>query len=85
MKRLNIFATDEEKKELGELLKTAQTTPAMALSSTQALAGNDFASLAWKRVNERCHKIALSHGLPEISGFYGCDLETGEFVSEAQP
>jgi hypothetical protein len=26
------------------------------------------------------HKLALSHGLPEIQGYYGCDLRTGEFV-----
>jgi len=26
------------------------------------------------------HKLALSHGLPEIPGYYGCDLQTGEFV-----
>lgn len=27
------------------------------------------------------HKLALAHGLPEIEGYYGCDLETGEFLS----
>ncbi len=80
MERLNIFATDEEKKELAELLKTAQATPAIALSSAQALVGEDFASQAWKRVNKRCHAIALLHGLPEIPGFYGCDISTGEFI-----
>jgi hypothetical protein len=30
---------------------------------------------------EKCHRMALSHGLPEIKGYYGCDLRTGEFVS----
>jgi len=29
---------------------------------------------------EAAHKLALSHGLPEIPGYYGCDLRTGEFV-----
>lgn len=28
-----------------------------------------------------CHEIALKHGLPEIPGYYGCDLRTGEFVT----
>lgn len=82
MKRLKIFATDEEKKELAELMKTAATTPAIALSSAQALTGQDFASQAWERLFKRCHAIALSHGLPEIPGYYGCDTSTGEFVQE---
>ncbi len=29
---------------------------------------------------ETAHRLALSHGLPEIPGYYGCDLRTGEFV-----
>ena len=29
---------------------------------------------------EVAHRLALSHGLPEIQGYYGCDLQTGEFV-----
>ena len=28
----------------------------------------------------RCHELALAHGLPEISGYYGIDLRDGEFV-----
>lgn len=28
------------------------------------------------------HRMALSHGLPEIRGFYGCDLRDGEFIRE---
>lgn len=27
------------------------------------------------------HRLALEHGLPEVEGYYGCDLSTGEFVS----
>ena len=27
------------------------------------------------------HRLALNHGLPEIEGYYGCDLQTGEFVT----
>ncbi len=34
---------------------------------------------AWHNVKKQCHEIALSHGLPEITGFYGLS-ETGEFV-----
>lgn len=28
-----------------------------------------------------CHQCALEQGLPEIKGYYGCDLSTGEFVT----
>jgi len=29
-----------------------------------------------------CNEIAFSHGLPEISGYYECDLLTGEFIKD---
>jgi hypothetical protein len=29
---------------------------------------------------QAAHRLALGHGLPEITGYYGCDLRTGEFV-----
>ena len=29
---------------------------------------------------KEAHRFALAHGLPEITGYYGCDLRTGEFV-----
>lgn len=28
-----------------------------------------------------CHIMALAHGLPEVQGYYGIDLETGEFLT----
>lgn len=34
---------------------------------------------------ERTHERARAHGLPEIQGFYGCDLATGEFVKAKGP
>lgn len=79
MKKTNIFASEEELEELQQLSRAAARTPVIALSSADALSGNDFASQAWRRAQERCHKVALSHGLPEISGFYGLTRE-GEFV-----
>ena len=27
------------------------------------------------------HEYAIEQGLPEIKGYYGCDVRTGEFVS----
>jgi len=79
MKQTNVFATDDEVKKLKELLHRAQTTPVIAFSSAHAMSGGASGD-AWQRVKERCHGAALAHGLPEIPGFYGCDLETGEFV-----
>jgi hypothetical protein len=29
-----------------------------------------------------CHFLAREHGLPEIPGYYGIDLESREFLSE---
>ena len=29
-----------------------------------------------------CHRFALLHKLPEVKGFYGCNLRTGEFSIE---
>ena len=29
---------------------------------------------------QRCHSYALSHGLPEFAGYYGCDFANGEFI-----
>jgi hypothetical protein len=82
MKRLGIFITKAENKELRKLLKIAQETPVIAFSSAHALNEGGLSGQAWTRVKERTHAIALSKGLPEIRGFYGCDLESGEIVSE---
>jgi len=71
----NVFATKEEI----ELMK--QPVPYMVFGSTK-----DDSVPGGYRPNVgdsplvRCHKIALRHGLPEIDGYYGCDLTTGEFV-----
>lgn len=66
MKRTNVFATEEELKSL----KSRVNQPAIVL---QAGSPPSAAELA--------HRLALEHGLPEITGYYGCDLETGEFLS----
>ena len=81
MKRTNVFATDEEKKQIKELVSTAQSTPMIALSSDAAISGRDFSSLAWKSAHEKIHATAMSHGLPDTQGWYGIDLANGEFLS----
>lgn len=67
MKRLKIFATNEEI----ESIKTELSVSGMFLSGGTPM-GNP---------QKRTHEIALKHGLPEITGYYGIDLKTGEFVS----
>lgn len=66
MKRLGKFATAEQI----EALKAAASGPYLVMNGTPP---TDPAVLA--------HRYALENGLPEIQGYYGCDLQTGEFVS----
>ena len=78
MEHTGVFATAEELEELRKLAMTASTTPVMAMSLGDGLAGRDFASMAWKRAKEACQKVALAHGLP-TEGHYGVTSD-GEFV-----
>lgn len=66
MKYLGIFATPDEI----EHMKHAASMPMIRI-------GNRFPESA----QDVCHRLALEHGLPEVTGYYGCDLRTGEFVS----
>lgn len=74
MVKTNVKATSEEIEELQKLASEASRTPAILLFGRHDLAGD-----AWKRAQQKCHELALAHGLPEISGFYGIDND-GEFV-----
>jgi len=64
MKHTSIKATQNEIKELRKLATEAS---------------HDLSGDAWHRTKKRCHEIALAHGLPEITGFYGVTKD-GEFV-----
>ena len=67
MEYLNVFATDEEVQRM----KDACNMPYIMVGGH------------WPRSpQEVCHEIALQHGLPEIEGYYGCDLSKKEFVKE---
>ena len=62
---LGVFATESEIKEM----KDSASMPCIMVGGS------------WpESPQETCHRIALHHGLPEIDGYYGCDLRTGEFV-----
>ena len=73
MKKTGVFASAEETAEIQEIARQASTTPVISFG------GPSFAETAWRRAQERCHALALEHGLPEIQGFYGATQE-GEFV-----
>ena len=79
MTKTGVFATDKEFALLREKANRARTTPVIALSLADGLAGRDFASLAHMDVKQTCHALAMKHGLPEIPGFYGID-QNKEFV-----
>lgn len=66
MKRTGIKATEDEVASL----RAAASAPVMMVGGTTP---RDPAAMA--------HEIALQHGLPEIPGFYGLDLATGEFLA----
>jgi hypothetical protein len=65
MKGTGVFAT---KSEIAQL-KTAIQTSGM------------FLHLNLPSPQEECHRMALTHGLPEITGFYGIKGD-GEFVTD---
>jgi len=80
MNRLDVYVTGDERAELKALVRMAQETPVIAVSSKHALEDGGFAGQAWTRVQKRIHEIALSHDLPEIKGYYGVDLEIGQVL-----
>ncbi len=67
MKYTGVFATQDEV----QMLKDALNPPYMMIGGYWPDSPQQVA-----------HRIALKHDLPEIKGYYGCDLRTGEFVSE---
>ena len=68
-----IQASPDEHAELRALVHEARSTPVILLG------GADMSHLAWDRVSKRCHELALAHGLPEITGYYGI-TSSGEFA-----
>lgn len=70
-KGTGITLEEDELKVVRALFTSAYNTPTITFSST----GPDMASVAWKIAKEKIHKYALSHGLPEIEGYYGPTLK----------
>jgi hypothetical protein len=80
VKNTGVFLTKEELEEMTKLEEIARSTPCFGISSQQVLSGNDFASLAQKRMFARLTELAKTHRLPEISGEYGLTAK-GEFTT----
>ncbi len=66
MRRTDKFATPEEI----AAIKETMNTPLIALQC-----GMPETPL------QHAHRLAIAHGLPEFSGYYGIDLKTGEFIA----
>jgi hypothetical protein len=60
-----VYATVDEI----ESLRQALSAPAIALQCGSPVSPDVM-----------CHSMALAHGLPEVTGYYGIDLRTREFM-----
>ena len=75
MTRTGVFATKEEIEDM------QSPVPYMVMGTIKREDGSGYDPVLPRSPQEKCHFYALRHGLTEIDGYYGCDLETGEFVS----
>lgn len=67
--KTGVFATEDEFNDLMNLSRQGwQLGDVMIVSSVMEGIVKDKAT---KDAKEICHKLALSHGLPEITGVYG--------------
>jgi len=73
MKHTGVKATQSEIEEIQKLVTRASQTPVILIGEY------NLSRATWERAKTRCHEIALAHGLPEITGFYGLTKD-GEFV-----
>ena len=73
-------ATKAEIKKVTKLYFAAQNTPCIAITSSQALEGRDFAATAWDVVYDTIETLALKHGYMKRKKRYGLNCETGEFI-----
>jgi len=78
MKHTKTFATKEEFEDLRRLANAGWRCGDVCIvtSIMQGITKDQKTIDALKT----CHKVALSHGLPEIKGYYGI-TEDGEFIN----
>ena len=73
-------ATPSETKQIVKAYNDAQNMPVMVVNSAQALSGNDFSYMAWKRCYELITRLAIKHGHKDNGKQYGFNAETREFI-----
>ncbi len=77
MKYTGVYATEDEFNDLVNLARRGWVDGNIVIvSSVMQGIRKDQATLDAKAA---CHKVALSHGLPEIQGYYGID-KNKEFI-----
>jgi len=77
MQKTGVFATDEEFETLkGIASRGWREGDRMIVFSCREGIQRDEATWDAKKA---CHQVALNHGLPEIPGYYGIDMNK-EFV-----
>jgi hypothetical protein len=77
-----IMLSEEDLKELVELYQRARTTPMIAMSIADGLAGRDWSSLAWDKVRRKMDELGKKYGYnPRIVQI---DQTTGK-VTERHP
>jgi hypothetical protein len=75
--RTKVFATPEEI----VYIKQLQNAPVIGITNPEPPGPGVPAVIpAFESPLEACHRYALAHGLPEVSGYYGIDLNTREFL-----
>ena len=78
---MTITLSEEDRKELVELYRTAQTTPVIALSTEDMIAGRTWSAMAWDRVRDKMEELGKKYGFnPRTSPI---DPKTGEVQNSA--
>lgn len=72
-----IILSEEDRKTIVELYAKARTTPVMALSCADMIAGKDWASQAWDRAREKMDELGVKYGF-DPKKMKGIDGKTGE-------
>lgn len=76
IERLNIFATPDEL----AFIKAQRDMPLIAFTNPEPPGPGVPHAIPIADPIKAAHQAALAHGLPEIPGYYGIDLDNGEFI-----
>lgn len=74
-----IILSKEDLDELIELNRKAQSTPVVAMSLADGLAGEDWSAQAWDRVRGKWQELGKKYGF-EPGQVTGIDAKTGALI-----